>query len=109
MRTREHYLIGLGTTSLSLGWIGLLLFFMPILSIPISAFGLVFGVIGFVAALWGSGAARRSTLQGLAFCVLALGVNVAIRYAPRGYLVPPHVPALWQPPADRPYVPPPAD
>jgi ABC-type Fe3+-siderophore transport system permease subunit len=102
----------LGMSSLVLGTIGLMLFFLPVLGIPISAFGLLFGLLGLVAALFwskgGGGARLRWTLAGIAVSFLGLAVNIAIAYAPAGYLPGRDVPQLWQSPPDRPYVPPPA-
>jgi hypothetical protein len=95
-------------TSLVLGVIGLMLFFLPILGIPISSFGLVFGVAGAVLALCTPASNLRWSLGGIGMCCLALGINLAILYAPEGYLPGRKVPQLWQTPPDRPYVPPPA-
>jgi hypothetical protein len=99
-------------SSLVIGTIGLMLFFLPVLGIPISAFGLLFGLLGLLAALFGSrvgGAARlRWTLAGIAVSCLGLAVNIAIAYAPAGYLPSRDVPQLWQTAPDRPSVPPPA-
>jgi hypothetical protein len=94
--------------SLVLGSIGLLFFFFPVLGIPFSAFGLFFGVLGCFAARSAGGARLRWTLAGIAISSVALAVNIAIVYAPAGYLPGPKVPELWQTPPDRPNVPPPA-
>jgi hypothetical protein len=101
--------IGLGMTSLVLGVIGLMLFFMPILGIPISVLGLFFGLLGLSAVLLGGGATLRWSLGGIAVCALALLANIAIAYAPSGYIPGRDTPPLWQNVYDRPYVPPPAD
>jgi ABC-type Fe3+-siderophore transport system permease subunit len=104
--------IGLGMTSLVVGTIGLMLFFLPVLGIPISAFGLFFGVLGLLVAFFGTraggGARLRWTLAGIAVSCLGLAVNVAIAYAPAGYLPGREVPKSWQSPPDRPFVSPPA-
>src|SRR5690348_7694324 len=100
-------LIGLGMASTVLGVVGLMLFILPILGIPISAFGLCFGILGFVLAPI-SGARLRWSAAGIAVSLLALAVNLAIYYAPEAYLPGRNVPLLWQPAPDRPYVPPPA-
>ena len=42
--------VGMGLMSVVLGSVGLLLFFLPILGIPLAAIGLAFGVIGFFMA-----------------------------------------------------------
>ena len=104
--------IGLGMSSLVMGTIGLMLFFLPVLGIPISAFGLLFGLLGLLAALFGGrigGAARlRWTLAGIVVSCMGLAVNVALAYAPAGYLPGRDVPQLWQLPPDKPFVSPPA-
>ena len=43
----------LGLTSLVLSAVGLLLFFLPILGIPLASVGLLFGLAGLLAALFG--------------------------------------------------------
>ncbi len=105
---RPGPLPALGMTSLVLGVTALLLAFLPILGIPLGAFGLLFGVLGLIVAPLVSGSSLRWSLAGVAVCSLALAVNVAIAYAPTGYVPGPHIPRLWQPVPDRPYVPPPA-
>jgi hypothetical protein len=100
---------GLGMASLVLGVIGLLLFFFPILGLPLGACGGFFGLIGIVTtAGFGKGGSLRWTLAGFATSVLAVLVNLAILYAPAGYLPQREVPKLWQSVSDTPYVPPPA-
>jgi hypothetical protein len=102
-------MIGLGMTSLVLGVIGLILFSLPVLGIPISVLGLVFGSAGFVAAFFVRDATLRWSLGGIAICSLALVVNIALTYAPSGYIPSREVPQSWRPIPDRPYVPPPAN
>jgi hypothetical protein len=104
----ENPPIALGMLSLVLGTIGLLLFFLPILGLPISAFASFFGLLGVVAALAPGGVRLRWALLGSGVAFVALAVNIAILYAPGGYLPDPVVPRPWQPVPDRPYVPPPA-
>jgi hypothetical protein len=101
-------LLGLGMTSVVLGLIGLLLGWMPILGLPISAFGLFFGLVGSIAAFFPSGATLRWSLAGIGICSLALAVTIALAYAPAGYLHDPGVPPSWQAPPDRPSNPPPS-
>lgn len=98
--------MGLGITSFVLGMIGFTLFFLPILGAPISAIGLVFGIIGCFAEATVRGSLRWA-VAGVFLSALALGTNVAIAYSPEGYEHPPagQTPALVP---DRPYVPPPA-
>jgi hypothetical protein len=94
-------------TSLVLGIIALLLFFLPVLGIPISVCGLLAGLVGVPVAL-----SFRLTLRwcaaGIATCILALLVNLAIVYAPSGYIPSPRPPRLWQTAPGEPYPPPPA-
>jgi hypothetical protein len=101
-------LVGLGMSSLVLGVIALLLFFLPILGIPISLCGLIFGLAGLVGALFVGGASLRWSVGGIFFSGLALAINLAIAYAPAGYLADRPRSEPWQPVPDRPYVPPPA-
>ncbi len=100
--------IDLGPLAVVLGFIGLLLFFLPILGIPISAFGLLCGLVGSVIARAPGGVRLRWSLLGCAVAGLALAINVAITYAPAGYTPAPGVTPPWQGVPDRPYVPPPA-
>jgi hypothetical protein len=99
---------GLGMTSLVLGTIGLIIVLLPVLGIPISALGLLFGITGFVVALFTPASSLRWSVAGIAMSALALGANLAIAYAPGGYLSERDVPRSWQSVPDRPYVPPPA-
>lgn len=101
-------LLGLGMVSLVLGTIALLLAFMPILGIPISLFGILFGLIGIIGGFARGGLTLRWGLGGTALSFLALGVNLALIYAPEGYLPTRAVPPMWQPVPGRPYIPPPA-
>jgi hypothetical protein len=94
--------------SLVLGVIALLLAFLPILGIPLGASGMSFGIVGSLVALYSPSASLRWGLGGLAVCALAVAVNIAIAYAPAGYLPGRNAPKLWEPVPDRPYVPPPA-
>ena len=98
----------MGLTSVVLGAVGLLLFFLPILGIPLGGVGLVFGFGGLVLALCRRLdepplVGRRNRPVGL-----ALAVSLAIAQAPAGYLPSRAVPLGTQPVPDRPYVPPPA-
>lgn len=98
----------LGMTSLVLGIIALLLAFLPVLGVPLSAIGLAFGVCGVIAAFFPTETSMRWSLAGVATCGLALGVNVALTLSPRGYLPERNVPPPWEPPPGRPSNPPPA-
>jgi hypothetical protein len=85
-----------GMVSLVLGVIAMLLFFLPILGLPISVLGLLFGLIGFESSLRAGGLRLRWCLLGCAACTLALAINIGIVYAPGGYAEPPVVPEPWQ-------------
>src|SRR6478672_2315837 len=76
--------VGLGLASVVLGAIGLMLFVLPILAIPISACGLVAGGIGVIAAKYSKLIDGRLALAGAGVCLLAIGVELAIAYAPSG-------------------------
>ena len=97
-----------GMSSLVLGVIALLLAFLPILGIPLSLCGIVLGVVGVFSSLKVPGTYVRWSFAGLATSCLALIVNLAITYAPTGYLPEQSVPQTWQPVPDRPSPPPPA-
>jgi hypothetical protein len=84
-----------------------MLFFLPVLGIPVSSCGIVLGLLGLCSSFVGAGTLRWS-LGGLSVCALALLVNLAGAFAPGGYLSDREVPKLWQSGYDRPYVPPPA-
>jgi hypothetical protein len=94
--------------SLVLGTISLLLFFLPVLGVPIGGVAVLVGIVGTILAGFGRGGRLRYAVAGLLMSILALLVNVAIAYAPAA-----EVPSLrplpsWQPIPDRPTVPPPA-
>ncbi len=75
----------LGMTSMVLGLIGMALFFLPVLGIPLSLFGVGFGIIGGVWAWFVPGPSLRFSLAGIALSSLALGANLAIAAAPADY------------------------
>ena len=103
------FLPAFGMTALVLGHVSLLLFFMPILGMPLAACGLLLGALGIILAPLGSTSSLRWSLAGVAACGLALTVNFAISYAPGGeYLPSRQVPKQWQPTPQRPMIPPPA-
>ena len=106
-RTRSP-LPALGMSSLVLGVIALLLAFLPILGIPLSLIGAILGVIGIFSSLSVPGIYLRWSLAGLATSCLALIVNLAITYAPTGYLPEQRTPRTWQSAPDHPLPPPPA-
>jgi hypothetical protein len=94
--------------SLVLGTTALIFFFMPILGIPTSALGLLFGVVGVCASLATRGVRLRWSMLGCAMCTLALSINLLVNYAPGRHLPPPRIPRMWQSVPDRPAIPPPA-
>lgn len=86
--------------------IGFLLFFLPILGVPISVVGLFAGLAGCLVAGATSRGSMRWSVGGVVLCLLALGINVAVAYAPC-FATPPTGPPSMSVP-DSPYVPPPA-
>ncbi len=106
----ENPPVGLGMLALVLGTVALLLFFLPVLAIPIGVCGLFFGLLGLVLAGFGRGGSLRYILAGSAVCTVALVLDFALAYAPGGY--PPSSGGVTEPTRqsvlDRPYVPPPA-
>ena len=70
--------LGLGLAATIFGAVSLLLFFLPVLSIPLGGAGLVFGFGGLALALFGGRASLRWSVVGIAVSVLALSVAVAI-------------------------------
>jgi hypothetical protein len=92
-------------TSVVVGLIGLLLFLLPLLAIPISMFALGFGVVGFAVGWFAGGPSLRWSLAGIVVSSVALSVSVAMNLAPSGDLP---SPAVGKPQApERPYAPPP--
>jgi hypothetical protein len=100
--------LGLGLTSTVLGTVGLLLFFMPVLGVPLAIVGLLFGLAGFLLAMMRGWTGLRWAVAGIVICGLALAIGAAVALAPSGYVPTPAVPLDTQPVPDRVYVPPPA-
>jgi hypothetical protein len=100
--------LGVAVTSIVLGAVGVLLFFLPILSVPLSGFGVIFGLAGIVWALRGDVRSLRWAIAGLVVSGAALSMGMAIDKAPADH---PRTPSS-SPHAERarasPYVPPPA-
>jgi hypothetical protein len=99
--------LGIGLTSVVLGSVGLALFFLPVLGIPLGGLGLAFGTLGLATAFWCGWASLRWSIAGIAISALALAIGIAIADAPAGYLPTRSVPLDTQPVPSRPYVPPP--
>ena len=100
--------LGAGLTSVVLGAVGMLLFFLPILSIPLGGAGVIFGLAGIALALRGGRTSLRWAIAGLVVSGSALVAGVAIAEAPAGYLRSRAIPLNAQPIAERSYVSPPA-
>jgi hypothetical protein len=66
--------------SLALGTVGMMLFFLPILGGPISAFGLLFGLLGIAFAP--HGVHLRWSLLGCAASATGLAISLAVTYPP---------------------------
>ncbi|HVT28864.1 MAG TPA: hypothetical protein VHE81_12690 [Lacipirellulaceae bacterium] len=96
-------------TSVVLGAIGLMLFFLPVIGIPISVSGAAIGLIGIVVAYFGGSASLRLCVAGIVLSGCAVGINWAIRGAAGGYYWPRQTFPSLPPATERPYVPPPAE
>ncbi len=104
-----HLVYWPGVASFVLGAVGLLLFFLPILGIPLSGTGLAVGLIALLAAVFGGRSSLRLSVLGTALSILALGANLAVTLAPLNTLSQEAHSHTWQAPPSRPYVAPPAD
>jgi hypothetical protein len=93
--------------SIALATVGIMLFFLPILGIPLSVIGILAGLIALVRALAAHDESLRWSVAGVFVGIVALGINVALIWAPREERRPPIGPNTEQVP-DTPYVPPPA-
>lgn len=98
----------LGLISVVLGTVGLLMFFMPILGIPLSEAALLLSLVGLAFAPLGTWPGIRWSIRGIALSALALAVGLAIAQAPSGSLPSRWIPLDTQRVPDRPYIPPPA-
>ncbi|HEY2415175.1 MAG TPA: hypothetical protein VGI40_23225 [Pirellulaceae bacterium] len=105
---REIPPLGLGLASVVLGAIGLMLFVLPILAIPISACGLLAGICEIALAGFLKTIDSRLALAGAVVCALGISVELAIAYAPSGDWGQPADPSTPSPAMPRPYVAPPA-
>ncbi len=100
--------VGVGLASVILGSVGGLLFFLPVLGIPLGTVGLIFGIVGLMLSLVGGWTSLRWSVVGIVVSGLALGIGIAIALAPAGFMPNPKGPPVWQGVPDGPYVPPPA-
>jgi hypothetical protein len=105
---RDFPPVGLGLASVVLGAIGLMLFVLPILAIPISACGLVAGVGGVALAGLVKTIDGRLAMVGTIVCALGISVELAIAYAPSGDWGQPADPSTPSSALPRPYIAPPA-
>jgi hypothetical protein len=98
----------LGLASLALGAVGLLLFFMPILGIPIAAIGLLLGLVVLLGTAFGARWGLRWGVLGTALCVIALVVDILAAVAPESVVPDRRQQENWRPPLVH-YVSPPAE
>ena len=98
-----------GAASFVLGTVGLLLFFLPVLGIPLAGTGLVVGLIALLTAVFGGRSSLRLSVLGTVLALLALGANLAIALAPLNTVSQEAHPHTWQEPPRRAYIAPPAD
>jgi len=100
--------LGLGLASVVLGTVGLMLFVLPILAIPISGCGMIAGIVATLIAMVTNSVGLRLSLLGIVLSLAALSIDTAVAYAPSGYFVKPSEPASNSPALPRPYIAPPA-
>ncbi|HEX4132698.1 MAG TPA: hypothetical protein VHZ24_21875 [Pirellulales bacterium] len=100
--------LAIGLAGPVLASIGLMLFFLPILSIPLGAIGLLLSLVAIALLARRADVALRWALIGLVVSSLALGTAVAVNFDAIGEEPGRQVPAPWQPVPDRPTVSPPA-
>jgi hypothetical protein len=101
--------IEFGIASTCLGSIGLMLFFLPILSIPIAICGFLAGVGGVIRGQYGGTLGLRWSLIGCVFCVSVVAIGFIVAYAPIGEIPSRAVPPQSWAPSGRPFISPPAD
>ena len=100
--------LALGLAAAIFGAVSLLLFFLPVLSVPLGGAGLVFGLGSLALALFGGRASLRWSVVGVVISTLALGVAVAIAQAPTDYLPVHPLPLDTNSVPEPHYIPPPA-
>ncbi len=97
---------GMGLASVILGSVGTLLFFLPVLGLPLGAVGLAFGIIGLAMAFFGS-QSLRWCVAGVVVSAVAVGIGFVLNQSPQGFLTPQTAPREERVPSEL-YVPPPA-
>jgi hypothetical protein len=97
-----------GLAAAALGSAAAILILLPVISIPLSAIGLLCGTIGIIAAWCGYPNSMRVAIAGSVLCCITLGTGVLINFAPRSETPGRSMIPLWEPPPGRPSVPPPA-
>lgn len=100
--------LGIGLAAVIFGALGLFMFFLPILSIPLGVAGLMCGLCSVVPAWLRGWVTLRWSVAGLVLSGLAVAVGVAIARAPAGYLPVRTVPLDQRAVPERPFVSPPA-
>ncbi len=100
--------IGLGVGSACLGTIALVLFFLPILSIPIALAGLGVGIAGIFLRGGDSAIGLRSSIAGVVLCAAGATMGSAIVYSSTGELTDLHRPVQTSSQWRSPTAPPPA-
>jgi hypothetical protein len=100
--------LGAAVASVVLGAVGVLLFFLPILSIPLGGIGVIFGLVGAVWTLRGDARSLRWAIAGLVVSGAALCVGITIAKAAAGRLQTPAGSVDIDRLNAQPYVPPPA-
>lgn len=97
-----------GLISLVFGSIALVLFFLPILGVPLAAAGLAIGLGGVIAAICGVHTSLRWSVAGLGACLIALTLDALVAYAPLLLVPGTPVAPMWHSLPSQTYVAPPA-
>jgi hypothetical protein len=100
--------VEVGLAAAALGSVAAVLILLPVISIPLSAIGLLCGTVGVIAAWRGYPNSLRAAIAGFVLCCITLGTGVLINFAPRSETPGRSIIPLWEPPPGRPSVPPPA-
>ncbi len=99
---------GFGTISAVLGSISLVLFPLPILSIPIAVCGLLAGAVGLVHTIRRPSSELRWSAIGCSLCVCAIGLGLVLAYTPINNVPTPSAVSRFWEPRGRPYISPPS-